>query len=171
MKRYLILMALVVLALTTTSAIWAQENPCNPCGPEKAANPCGGKAAAMPAVNPCHAKFGTVFYIADAMGRNTITFTSQAPLEDIVGTTNEITGYVVFDPKNPSNGGGAEQTGLYGRVYRRPAQMERSPRSIPGGALRSDRATQTDKHLCRDPAVDPHCTHRVTPSVPRRSFP
>ena len=111
MKRNAILIALLVLSLMTASATWAQENPCNPCGPKKAANPCnpcGGKAtvmAAMPAVNPCHAKHGTVFYIADPMGRNTISFTSQAPLEDIIGTTNQIAGYVVFDPKNPINGG------------------------------------------------------------------
>ncbi len=108
MKRNAMLIVLVAVLLVTASPPWAQENPCNPCGPKKAANPCGGKAtamAAMPAVNPCHAKHGTVFYIADPMGRNTISFTSQAPLEDIIGTTNQIAGYVVFDPKNPIKGG------------------------------------------------------------------
>ncbi len=108
MKGNAMLIVLVAVLLVTASPHWAQENPCNPCGPKKAANPCGGKAtamAAMPAVNPCHAKHGTVFYIADPMGRNTISFTSQAPLEDIIGTTNQIAGYVVFDPKNPIKGG------------------------------------------------------------------
>ncbi len=42
------------------------------------------------------------------MGRDTITFTSQAPLEDIVGTTNKIGGYVVFDPADPAKGGHGE---------------------------------------------------------------
>ena len=42
------------------------------------------------------------------MGRDTITFTSQAPLEDIVGTTNKIGGYIVIDPRDPSKGGHGE---------------------------------------------------------------
>lgn len=103
MKLNLVSMVLALILITASSA-WAQENP---CGPKKAANPCGGKEAAtatMPAVNPCHAKFGTVFYIADPMGRNTISFASRAPLEDIIGTTNQIVGYVVFDPQNPTKG-------------------------------------------------------------------
>ncbi len=87
------------------------QNPCNPCAKKKAQNPCNpcgkmaGKAANLPAVNPCHAKMGTVFYVADPMNRNTVTFKSQAPLEDIVGTTNEVSGYVVFDPAQPGKGG------------------------------------------------------------------
>ncbi len=93
------------------------SNPCemkadNPCG-AKAANPCGGKAAAMagvPAVNPCFAKMGTVFMIADPMQRNTITFRSEAPLEDIIGTTNQVQGYLVFDPHSPKKGGRGEIT-------------------------------------------------------------
>ena len=39
------------------------------------------------------------------MGRNTITFKSEAPLEDIVGTSNQITGYIAFDPMRPDKGG------------------------------------------------------------------
>ncbi len=111
MKRNATLIVLLGLSLMTANATKAQDNPCNPCGPKKAANPCnpcGEKAAAMaamPAINPCHAKFGVVFYIADPMARNTISFTSRAPLEDIIGTTHQIAGYVVFDPKNPTKGG------------------------------------------------------------------
>ena len=95
------------------------QNPCNPCAKKSAQNPCAKKQAQNPcnpcgkmagkaanvAVNPCHAKMGSVFYVADPMNRNTVTFKSQAPLEDIVGTTNEITGYVVFDPNQPNKGG------------------------------------------------------------------
>ena len=44
---------------------------------------------------------GYKFYIDDPMNRNTITFKSEAPLEDIVGTSNQITGYINFDPDNP----------------------------------------------------------------------
>lgn len=86
------------------------QNPCNPCAKKKAQNPCNpcgkmaGKGASV-SVNPCHAKMGSVFYVADPMNRNTVTFKSQAPLEDIVGTTNEISGYVVFDPNQPNKGG------------------------------------------------------------------
>lgn len=91
----------------------AQSNPCNPCGGKAAnpCNPCGGKAgnpcsmkAEMPALNPCHAKMGTVFYVNDPMNRDTVSFTSEAPLEDFVGTTNQIHGYVVFDPADPGKG-------------------------------------------------------------------
>lgn len=84
------------------------QNPCNPCAKKQAQNPCGkmaGKSGNAPAVNPCHAKMGSVFYVADPMNRNTVTFRSQAPLEDIVGTTNDISGYVVFDPNQPGKGG------------------------------------------------------------------
>jgi len=81
-------------------------NPCNPCGDKatNACNPCGDKVA----VNPCFAKMGTVFYVDDPMARNTITFKSEAPLEDIIGTSNQITGYLVFDPSNPKKGGRGE---------------------------------------------------------------
>ena len=107
------IVALLVLLLVPQVALADAGNPCggkamNPCG-GKAMNPCGEKATvsscAMPAVNPCHAKMGTVFYIADPMQRNTVTFKSEAPLEDIVGTTNQISGYVVMDPANPDQGG------------------------------------------------------------------
>ncbi len=105
--------SMLALAMVA-SPVLAQSNPCNPCGPRaqktknpcNPCNPCGGKMAVpkLVPVNPCHAKYGTVFYIADAMGRNQVTFTSEAPLEDIVGTTNQIVGYLVFDPGNPRNG-------------------------------------------------------------------
>lgn len=63
------------------------------------------KAEDFLVVEPEHAKLGTVFYVADPTKRNTVSFTSEAPLEDIIGLSNEIEGYVVFDPKNPEKGG------------------------------------------------------------------
>jgi polyisoprenoid-binding protein YceI len=57
--------------------------------------------------NPCN-KSGTVFHFNDQMSRNTVTFKSEAPLEDIIGTTNQINGYFSFDPKNPEKGGHGE---------------------------------------------------------------
>ncbi len=106
-RQFLFLFIVLAMAMSTSPAM-AQANPCNPCGPKakNPCNPCGGKKT-MPKlvpVNPCHAKHGTVFYVADPMGRNQVTFTSEAPLEDIVGTTNEIVGYVVFDPDKPRKG-------------------------------------------------------------------
>ena len=59
-------------------------------------------------VNPEFAKMGTVFYVDDPAHRDWVTFKSSAPLEDIVGTSNTITGYLVFDPQNPANGGRGE---------------------------------------------------------------
>lgn len=47
----------------------------------------------------------TSFYIDSASGRNSATFNSEAPLEDIVGTTSSISGKLCFDPANPENGG------------------------------------------------------------------
>jgi len=100
-----------LLAMMTLGA-HAQQNPCNPCG-AKAVNPCGDKAGnpcnpcsskAAVAMNPCFAKMGTVFHVADPMQRNTVTFTSKAPLEDIVGTANALAGYLVFDPANSRKG-------------------------------------------------------------------
>jgi polyisoprenoid-binding protein YceI len=107
---------LILGSFTQIAMADSPDNPCsgkhaeNPCG-EKAGNPCNVKAAAMgnmPAVNPCFAKMGTVFTIADPMNRNSVTFRSEAPLEDIVGTSNEISGYLVFDPENPKKGGRGE---------------------------------------------------------------
>ena len=120
-----ILGLIAILALTSVPA-WGQANPCNPCGGKKNAcnpcnpcggkknacnpcnpcNPCGGKMAApkLVAVNPCHAKFGTVFFVADSMRRDQVTFLSEAPLEDIVGTTNDISGYFAFNPNRPKDG-------------------------------------------------------------------
>ncbi len=100
-----ILSSVLVLAAATAPALAQAKNPCNPCG-GKAANPCGGKMAApkTPAINPCHAKLGRVFYFADPMGRNQVTFTSTAPLEDIVGTTNQVVGYLAFNPQDPRKG-------------------------------------------------------------------
>ena len=56
-------------------------------------------------IKPEHAAKGTIFYVNDARGRDNVTFTSEAPLEDIIGTTNRITGYIAFDPLNPVAGG------------------------------------------------------------------
>ncbi len=104
---------LVLLTMMAANA-QAQQNPCggkaaNPCG-AKAANPCGGKAdnpcagKSAVAMNPCFAKLGTVFHVDDPMQRNTVTFTSKAPLEDMVGTANALTGYLVFDPADARKG-------------------------------------------------------------------
>lgn len=81
------------------------KNPCNPCGPKNPSSIEKGKATKGTPVNPCHAKEGTVFYVSDPKGRNVATFTSEAPLEDIVGTSNQISGYIVFDPSAPKKGG------------------------------------------------------------------
>lgn len=116
----IVLIRLVAVgALASGVAHASPQNPCsgkaaNPCEAKHAqnpCNPCGGKAASMagaPAVNPCFAKMGTVFRIDDPMQRNTVTFRSEAPLEDIVGTTNQIHGYLVFDPNHPKKGGRGE---------------------------------------------------------------
>jgi polyisoprenoid-binding protein YceI len=53
---------------------------------------------------------GHKFYVDDPTGRNAITFKSEAPLEDIVGTTNQITGYINFNPDNPTSDGFTELT-------------------------------------------------------------
>ncbi len=83
-----LLIAMLLLVAFSSTAL-AQSNPCG----GKAMNPC----------NPC-AKNTHYFHVADPMGRNSITFTSKAPLEDIVGTSREITGHIMFDPQNPQNG-------------------------------------------------------------------
>jgi polyisoprenoid-binding protein YceI len=60
------------------------------------------------AMNPCGSKTGMVFHVDDPMARNTVTFKSTAPLEDIIGTSNDIAGKIWFDPKNPEKGGHGE---------------------------------------------------------------
>ena len=102
--------AIAALLFACASNGWAQKamNPCNPCGGKAAnpCNPCGGKAGMIEAmaVNPCFAKEGTVFYVNDRMHRDTVTIKSEALLEDIVGTSSSLSGYLVFDPANPKGG-------------------------------------------------------------------
>jgi len=50
-------------------------------------------------------KTGTAFTVDDPTGRNTVTFKSVAPLEDIVGTSNQVSGTLHFDPSKPEAGG------------------------------------------------------------------
>ena len=80
------------LVLLTTTAAFGQTKSDKP----------------MMKVNPEYAEMGMVFRVDDPAGRNTITFRSEAPLEDIIGTTNAISGYLVFDPANPTKGGRGE---------------------------------------------------------------
>lgn len=68
-----------------------------------AAPPAGGESQEAPCPL-CSAAPGKVFFVNDPVGRNSITFTSRAPLEDIVGTTNQIAGFVVFDPDQADAG-------------------------------------------------------------------
>lgn len=84
MVKHLIALCVVVSLVAMGSLALAQKNPCNPC-----------------------AQGGHMFHVDDPMKRNTITFKSEAPLEDIIGTTNDITGHINFDPRNPSKGGKA----------------------------------------------------------------
>lgn len=69
------------------SSVQAQNNPCNPCG-----------------------KNGVMFHVQDPMGRNSVTFKSAAPLEDITGTSSQITGYISFNPEKPDMGGHGKLT-------------------------------------------------------------
>jgi polyisoprenoid-binding protein YceI len=90
MSRHHFLLTVATAALIAGSVATAAAGPGNPC-------------------NPCSMK-GTVFHVQDPMGRNTITFRSEAPLEDIIGTTNQVTGKIVFDPKHLEKGGHGELT-------------------------------------------------------------
>lgn len=53
---------------------------------------------------------GASFHVNDPAKRNQITFKSEAPLEDIVGLSNDITGEIVFNPMKPEDGGKATFT-------------------------------------------------------------
>ena len=45
------------------------------------------------------------FRVEDPMGRNTVQFRTSAPLEDIVGTTNAIKGFVRIDADDLKSNG------------------------------------------------------------------
>jgi len=57
-------------------------------------------AAALPAQAPPASAGVREFTVDDAWGRDTVQFRTTAPVEDIVGTTNEVTGFLRADPKN-----------------------------------------------------------------------
>lgn len=84
MKAVRIAATAMLLAFTVAAA--QAQNPCNPCGKKGA----------------------THFRVNDPMARNHATFKSSAPLEDIVGTSRDITGHLVFDPNKPAAGGHGE---------------------------------------------------------------
>ena len=56
--------------------------------------------AAACAALEARAQTPTEFKIDDAWGRDTVRFETTAPIEDIVGTNNQISGYVKADPAN-----------------------------------------------------------------------
>lgn len=85
MKSFVLTLLFSLLVVFSANA--QAQNPCNPCS-----------------------KSGTVFQFKDQMGRNTVTFKSEAPLEDIIGTTNQINGHFAFNPQQPEKGGRGEFT-------------------------------------------------------------
>lgn len=70
----------LALVLTLSVDASAQSNPCNPCGKNS-------------------------FVVNDPMNRNSVTFKSTAPLEDIIGISNQVSGKLFFDPAKPDAGG------------------------------------------------------------------
>lgn len=75
------IVSLVILVLLVGAPSRAQKNPCNPCG-----------------------MTANTFYVNDARKRDTVTFRSEAPLEDIVGMSSAISGKINFDPTHPEQG-------------------------------------------------------------------
>jgi polyisoprenoid-binding protein YceI len=73
----------MMLTAALGSLSFAEGNPCNPCNPDKMK--------------------GSKFVISGA--KNTASFTSEAPLEQIVGISSELSGYIMFNPCNPKAGG------------------------------------------------------------------
>ncbi len=69
-----------------------------------------GAASLSQAENAIAGDAGMTFYINDAMNRNSVVFKSMAPLEDIVGMSGRITGYMMFDPDHPDQGGQGKLT-------------------------------------------------------------
>ena len=69
-----------------------------------------GAALALSAVllgQPSPAGGVREFKVDDAWGRDTVQFRTTAPLEDIVGATNQVTGVLKADPKNLTGPGTA----------------------------------------------------------------
>ena len=97
MKAFKNIMVGLTLVVALAVVASAQNNPCNPCG---------GKA--MKSAHTMGDHSGMVFEVEDPMNRNSVTFKSTAPLEDIVGTSNQVTGKLVFDPAKPEKGGYGE---------------------------------------------------------------
>lgn len=87
----------LTLAMAFAVVISAQNNPCNPCGGKSMIHSMGDHD-------------GIVFTVDDPMNRNSVTFKSTAPLEDIVGISHQITGRLIFDPEKPKQGGYGELT-------------------------------------------------------------
>ena len=62
-----------------------------------------GAALALPGIlcaQPAPAGGVREFKVDDAWGRDSVQFRTTAPLEDIIGTTNQVTGVLKADPKN-----------------------------------------------------------------------
>ncbi len=78
------------------------------------------------------------FIVDDPGGRNVARFESKAPLENIVGTTSAITGWVSFDPADLSNNYAAEITVDLATL--------KTGIDMRDGHLRSDKYLDTDKY-------------------------
>ncbi len=78
------------------------------------------------------------FIIDDPGGRNVARFESKAPLENIVGTTNSITGWVSFDPDDLGKGYAAEITVDLATL--------KTGIDMRDGHLRSDKYLDTEKY-------------------------
>lgn len=103
MKHHVTLTALALAVAGLISTASAQNKPENPCG-GKAMKP----AQSMTPSKPMMHGAGTTFVVNDPMNRNTVSFKSSAPLEDIIGTSNQISGQLQFDPEHPEKGGSGE---------------------------------------------------------------
>jgi len=62
--------------------------------------------------------FAVEFRIDDAWGRDTVQFRTTAPLEDVVGSTNQIKGKVVVDPKDVRAKGTAGRIEIDERTFK-----------------------------------------------------
>lgn len=104
------------------------------------------------------------FKVSDAWGRDTVQFLTAAPLEEIVGTTNQLTGVLRADPKNLKGSSTSVRLEVTLATFKTGIEMRDGAVAKALGAEQNPRSTFTlDRVLSASPnALEPNIPSDIT---------
>ena len=87
------------------------------------------------------------FQVGDAWGRDTVQFLTSAPVEDILGTTNQLTGVLRADPKNLRGPGTSVRLEIPVASFKTGVEMRDGAVARALGGEKNPRAVFTLEHV------------------------